>query len=102
MISLKDKIVCITGASAGIGAACAAAFAEQGAALVLSARRSERVEALAQNLRERHGVRVHTGRLDVRNQKEVQQYFDSLPAEWQEIDILVNNAGLSRGLDKLH
>ncbi len=101
MISLKDKTVCITGASAGIGAACATAFAEQGAALILSGRRLERVEGLGRTLRERHGVRVHTGRLDVRNQKEVQEYFDALPAEWREIDILVNNAGLSRGLDKL-
>ncbi len=101
MTSLKDKIVCITGASAGIGAACAAAFAEQGTALVLSARRLERVEALAQSLREQYGARVHTGRLDVRNQKEVEEFFGSLPPEWREIEILVNNAGLSRGLDKL-
>ncbi|HEX9006027.1 MAG TPA: SDR family oxidoreductase [Bacteroidota bacterium] len=101
MISLNGKIVCITGASAGIGAACAEAFAEQGAALVLSARRVERLEGLAQTLRERHGVRVHAGRLDVRHQNEVQQYFDSLPPEWRDIDILINNAGLSRGLDKL-
>ena len=101
MTSLKDTIVCITGASSGIGAACAAGFAREGAALLLSARRLERVDALARSLREAHGVRVHTGRLDVRSQPDVDRFFAGLPEEWREIGVLVNNAGLSRGLDKL-
>jgi serine 3-dehydrogenase len=101
MESVKDKIVCITGASSGIGAACAEVFAREGCALILSARRVERLENIARALHERHHVKVHTVRLDVTRQKDVERVFASLPAEWQAIDILVNNAGLSRGLDKL-
>lgn len=101
MTGLNSSIVCITGASAGIGAACATEFAKQGAALLLSARRLERVDELARTLRTKHGVRVRTGRLDVRSLPEVEKFFGSLPAEWREIDILVNNAGLSRGLERL-
>ncbi len=101
MESVKDKIVCITGASSGIGAACAEVFAREGSALILSARRVERLENIAKTLRERYRVKVHTVRLDVTRQKEVEQVFSSLPAEWQAIDILVNNAGLSRGLGKV-
>lgn len=101
MESVKEKIVCITGASSGIGAACAEAFAREGSALILSGRRMERLENMAKMLREKYRVKTHTVRLDVTRQKDVEKAFASLPAEWQEIDILVNNAGLSRGLDKL-
>lgn len=100
MLSLKDKIVCITGASAGIGLACAREFAKHGSALLLCARRIDRVAALANELR-KQGVRVHAFKLDVRDRNEVEKSFATLPAEWKEIDILINNAGLSRGLDKL-
>jgi 3-hydroxy acid dehydrogenase / malonic semialdehyde reductase len=101
MESVRDKIVCITGASSGIGAACAEIFAREGSALILSARRTERLENIARTLREKYHVKIHTVSLDVTRQKEVESVFASLPAEWQPIDILVNNAGLSRGLDKL-
>lgn len=101
MESLSDKIVCITGASAGIGEACAEAFAREGCALFLSARRKARVDALASRLRERHGVRVLTAALDVTRPDDVLTVFSGLPPEWREIDILVNNAGLSRGLGGL-
>jgi 3-hydroxy acid dehydrogenase/malonic semialdehyde reductase len=102
MVSLKDKIVCITGASAGIGEACAREFARQGASLLLSARRKDRVDALAKQLASTHQIRTHTFKLDVTLQKDVERAFDALPNEWKDIDILVNNAGLSRGLDKLY
>lgn len=102
MQSLKNKIVCITGASSGIGAACASEFAKQGCALLLAARRIDRLEALAVGLRSQHGVRVHTVKLDVTNQKEVAQTFTSLAQDWQTIEVLVNNAGLTRGLTTLH
>jgi 3-hydroxy acid dehydrogenase/malonic semialdehyde reductase len=102
MVSLKDKIVCITGASAGIGEACAHEFAKQGSALLLSARRKERVETLAKHLADKYNVRTRAFKLDVTLQKQVDRAFRDLPAEWKDIDILVNNAGLSRGLDKLH
>lgn len=102
MVSLRDKIVCITGASSGIGAACATAFARQGSALLLLARRKERLTRMAEELSAQHGVRVHTDELDVRRQPEVERFFTALPDKWKSVDILVNNAGLSRGLMKLH
>ena len=102
MISLKDKIVCITGASSGIGAACAVEFAKQGCALLLSARRKERIDELARMITTQHNVRVHTFKLDVTNKGEVEAAFASLPSGWEKIEILINNAGLARGLAKLY
>jgi 3-hydroxy acid dehydrogenase / malonic semialdehyde reductase len=101
MLSLKDKIVFVTGASAGIGEATARAFAGLGARLLLCARRSERVEKLARSLEKQYKAAVHTFRLDVRDQAAVDKAIAALPAEWRDIEVLVNNAGLSRGLDKL-
>jgi len=101
MSRLEGALVCITGASSGIGAACAEVFARERCRLLLSARRIERVEGLARTLKENHGVQVHTHRLDVRNQREVERAFQRLETSWQEIDILVNNAGLARGFSTL-
>jgi len=101
MESVREKVVCITGASSGIGAACAEAFAREGSALILFARRRDRLTSLAARLTKQHGVRAFTQQLDVRNREEVAHCFSSLPKEWSSIDILVNNAGLSRGLDKI-
>src|SRR3569833_2158402 len=101
-MSLKGKIVLITGASAGIGAATALAFAEQGAQLLLAARRAGRLSEVASQAKERGAPAVHSIDVDVRERRAVQNAIDSLPQEWGEIDILVNNAGLSRGLDKLY
>ena len=102
MTTFTGKIVFITGASSGIGLACAHAFASEGARLILSARRKERVDALAEELRKNHGTESRTFQLDVRQQPAVEKAVQDLPAAWQEIEILVNNAGLSRGLDKLY
>jgi NADP-dependent 3-hydroxy acid dehydrogenase YdfG len=99
--SLKGRIVFITGASAGIGAACARAFAAEGARLLLAARRVERLEATAAGLREAGAAAVHAFKLDVQDRGAVEEAIAGLPAEWREIDVLVNNAGLSRGLEKL-
>jgi NADP-dependent 3-hydroxy acid dehydrogenase YdfG len=101
MQSLKDRIVCITGASAGIGEACAEAFARHGAHLFLSARRKDRIDVLAGRLRTEHGIRTLTARLDVTSPADVDAVFSGLPPEWRDVDILVNNAGLSRGLSGL-
>jgi NADP-dependent 3-hydroxy acid dehydrogenase YdfG len=98
MSNLDNKIALITGASSGIGAACARKFAEQGVRLILAARRVERLEKLAADL----SVETHLIQLDVRDQKAVEKAIGDLPSDWQAIDILVNNAGLSRGLEKLH
>jgi serine 3-dehydrogenase len=102
MYSLRDKIVLITGASSGIGAACARAFAAQGAKVLMCARRVDRLESLDAELRATHGVAVHAFQLDVRDQPAVERAMAGLPSEWAAIEVLVNNAGLSRGLDKLH
>lgn len=99
---LKDLLVFITGASSGIGRACAEAFAKQGARLLLAARRLDRLETLAADLRTRFGVEVSCFQLDVTSRSEVETKLSQLPEAWSKIDVLVNNAGLSRGLDKLH
>jgi NADP-dependent 3-hydroxy acid dehydrogenase YdfG len=101
-MALKSKIVFVTGASAGIGAATALAFAAEGARLLLAARRADKLAAIAAEALQRGAEAVHTIGLDVRDRQAVEQAISALPAEWAPIDILVNNAGLSRGLDKLY
>ncbi|MBD2091362.1 SDR family oxidoreductase [Microcoleus sp. FACHB-1515] len=100
-MSLQNQIVLITGASSGIGAACALAFAGSGAKLILAARRLDRLEALAADLK-KFACAVHLVQLDVCDRAQVESVVQALPEEWQAIDILINNAGLSRGLSKLH
>jgi serine 3-dehydrogenase len=102
MIFLNNQIVFITGASSGIGAACAKIFARAGAKLILAARREERLQQLAGELNQLFGVEIHLLQLDVRDRLAVESAIANLPPDWSEIDILINNAGLSRGLDKLH
>jgi NADP-dependent 3-hydroxy acid dehydrogenase YdfG len=101
-MSLRGKIVFITGASAGIGAATALAFAAEGARLLLAGRRAGKLAEVASQALERGAAAVHSIGLDVRDHRAVQNAIDSLPEEWAQIDVLVNNAGLSRGLDKLY
>src|SRR6201998_4211802 len=101
-MSLKGKLVFITGASAGIGAATALQFAAEGARLLLAARRAGKLAEIASAALERGAPAVHSIDLDVRDHRAVQNVIDTLPEEWAEIDVLVNNAGLSRGLDKLY
>jgi len=100
-ISLNDRVVFITGASAGIGAACAMAFAAEGARLLLAARRIDRLEAMEVDLLEAGATAVHAFALDVQDRSAVEEAIAGLPDEWRAIEVLVNNAGLSRGLDKL-
>jgi NADP-dependent 3-hydroxy acid dehydrogenase YdfG len=102
MGKLNGKIAFITGASSGIGEACAFAFAAEGAHLLLAARRIERLDALKPKLFEAGAAAVEAFALDVRDAAEVSKQLNALPEEWKAIDILVNNAGLSRGLDKVH
>jgi serine 3-dehydrogenase len=102
MHSLRNKIVFITGASSGIGKSCARAFAQEGAKILMAARRKDRLAALAAEIKKEFGTATHGFQLDVRDQAAVAKAVDGLPAGWAAIDVLVNNAGLSRGLDKLH
>jgi 3-hydroxy acid dehydrogenase / malonic semialdehyde reductase len=101
-MNVNGKIVFITGASAGIGAATALAFAAEGARLLLAARRPGKLAQVASQALERGAAAVHSVDLDVRSRHAVQRVIDELPPEWAEIDVLVNNAGLSRGMDKLY
>jgi serine 3-dehydrogenase len=94
--------VLITGASAGIGAACARAFAAAGARLILCARRTDRLRALAEELKAAHGTETCLLELDVRDVGVATRLIEDLPPQWRDVDVLVNNAGLGRGTDKLH
>ncbi len=101
-MNLNDRIVLVTGASAGIGEACAHAFAGAGARLLLCARREERLLPVASTLRSEYGASVHPFELDVRDAGAVDRAIGSLPDEWCSIDILVNNAGKAKGRAALH
>jgi 3-hydroxy acid dehydrogenase / malonic semialdehyde reductase len=102
MLDLNNRIVLITGASSGIGEACARLFAKAGAKLMIAARRFDRIQQLAVELEQTFGVAIYPIHLDVRDRESVQSTLNALPEEWQAIELLINNAGLSRGLDKLH
>lgn len=100
-VSLKNKIVFITGASSGIGQAAAVQFAQQGAKLIITARRLDRLKSLADKLKSEFKVDVLALELDVQNYVDVDSVVTNLPKEWREIDILVNNAGLALDLLKI-
>lgn len=94
-----EKIVLITGATSGIGQACARRFAQNGYNVIITARRADRLEAIRHDL-ERYGAKVMTLVFDVRDAAAATAAMTSLTDEWKQIDILVNNAGLALGLDK--
>lgn len=93
------RIALITGASSGIGEACARKFAEGGYDLILTARRAEKLAELGAEL-EADGTKVKTLTFDVRDAEAAETAVDSLEPEWRKIDVLINNAGLALGLDK--
>lgn len=101
MVSIQNQLVFITGASSGIGAACAKAFAQAGARLVLTARRLDRLEQLAKELQREFNTQTYPLQLDVCDRAQVESTLKALPEPWANIDILINNAGLSRGLERL-
>lgn len=96
---LSNRTVLITGASSGIGSACARQVASAGAKVILSARRKEKLQALADELEESYQTQTLLLPLDVQKSAAVSDFVDGLPALWKTIDVLINNAGLSRGLD---
>lgn len=93
------RIALITGASSGIGEACARKFAEGGYSLILTARRAEKLAELKAEL-EAEGTKVKTLTFDVRDAEAAETAMDSLEPEWRKINVLINNAGLALGLDK--
>ena len=90
-----NKIVLITGATSGIGLACARKFAANGDKLILTGRNEQRLAEIKKEL----DAEVITLAFDVRNCEEAEKQISSLPADWQNIDVLVNNAGLALGLE---
>lgn len=96
-----SKIALITGATAGIGEACARLFAEQKYDLILLARRTEKLQDLAEKLSKEFGIQIKTLTVDVRHKTDVSKLED-LSEDWKKVDVLINNAGLSLGLDPIH
>ncbi|RAJ28629.1 NADP-dependent 3-hydroxy acid dehydrogenase YdfG [Pedobacter cryoconitis] len=93
------KTALITGATSGIGKACAHLFAQQGYQLVLVARREEKLKEVAKHLADKYAIEIKTLIADVRDNTVLKEVFESLPEEWKQIDVLINNAGLSQGLE---
>ena len=92
------KIVLITGATSGIGLACAKKFAENGDRLILTGRNEERLSEIRKELTAK-GTEVITLVFDVRDREKAKKNLNELPQEWKVIDVLVNNAGLALGLE---
>ena len=99
---LKDKTILITGASAGIGEACARLFAQQGSNLIITARREQKLLNLASELQKEYQIQGLGKALDVRDSSAVESLISSLPDPFKHIDVLVNNAGLVLGVEKAH
>jgi len=102
MNRIQGRTVLVTGATAGIGEACARRFAAEGARLVLLGRRVERLEALSSGLHEARGTEIRTAALDVRDRGAVEALRDELEASDFLPDVIVNNAGKARGLEPVH
>jgi 3-hydroxy acid dehydrogenase/malonic semialdehyde reductase len=99
---MNSKIALITGATSGIGAACARLFAAKGYKLVLVARRAVMLEQLANELKEQFKTEVQWLIADVRAKDAITAALESLPEAWKKVDVLVNNAGLSQGLEPIN
>ena len=102
MTDLNGKIVLITGASSGIGKACAIEFAKLGANLLLVARRIEKIIKLSDDLTKEYKIKTKAVKLDVRNYDDVKNLYNKLENYWKNVDIILNNAGLARGLSKIY
>jgi NADP-dependent 3-hydroxy acid dehydrogenase YdfG len=94
-----QHITLITGATAGIGLACAKRFAKEGHDLIVTGRRKERLEKIAAEIKQKNSVQVLSLSFDITIVNEVRDAIESLPQEWKNIEILVNNAGLAVGLN---
>ena len=93
-----SKTVLITGATSGIGLACANKFAENGDKLILTGRSEQKLEEIKKKLAAK-GAQVLTLAFDVRDSATAKKFIETLPENWREIDVLVNNAGLALGLE---
>jgi NADP-dependent 3-hydroxy acid dehydrogenase YdfG len=95
------KIVLITGATSGIGKACADIFAQQGYSLILLGRRENLLEQVAAELQEKYSVEIKKIQADVRDKENINYVLQTLPPTWKDVDVLINNAGLSQGLEPI-
>ncbi len=96
------KTVLVTGATSGFGKAIATRFAREGNDVIVTGRRTSRLEELKAELEKNFGVEVLPLTFDVRKEAEVKAAVDNLPQRWKSIDVLVNNAGLAAGLGPVH
>lgn len=94
------KIALVTGATSGIGKACASMLARNGYNLIITGRRENRLNELSQKLKN-NNVDVKTLVFDVRNKDEIERAIESLPQQWSNPDVLINNAGLAAGADPI-
>lgn len=94
----RRPLALVTGATAGIGEATALRLARDGYRLIITGRRAERLDVLAERIRVDHQVEVLPLAFDVRDREAVEHALGGMPSEWQAVDLLVNNAGLASGL----
>lgn len=95
---MEKRIVLVTGATSGIGEACARKFAENGYNVIITGRNDEKLKAITELLKS-NGAQVLPLVFDVRDREAAKKAMESIPEEWQKIDVLINNAGLARGLE---
>ncbi|HET8829797.1 MAG TPA: SDR family NAD(P)-dependent oxidoreductase, partial [Pelobium sp.] len=98
-MSSIQNIALITGATSGIGEACANIYAENGFNLIITGRRADRLKRLKENLEAKFKIRVITLNFDVSDRNTVEEKLNSLSSDFKKIDVLINNAGLSKGFD---
>jgi len=97
-----DKIALITGATSGIGKACAVKFAQNSFDVIITGRRNDRLKNLKEELESKHNIQVLTLCFDLREKEAVIKAIESLEKKWKRIDVLVNNAGLALDLKPIH
>ncbi len=95
-----NKLTLITGATSGIGQACAEKFAANNHDLIITGRRESRLKELAEKLKKNYGIQVLPLSFDIRNKKEVDESVAKIPSDWK-VEILLNNAGLAAGLSPI-
>lgn len=96
-----NKIAFITGATSGIGKACAYLFAQNSWNIIITGRRRNRLDELEKEITSKYAVSCKTLCFDVRNKSEVQKNIELLDSNWKNIDLLINNAGLALGLSTI-
>ncbi|MCF8229337.1 MAG: SDR family NAD(P)-dependent oxidoreductase [Bacteroidales bacterium] len=99
---MENKIAMITGATSGIGKACAVKFAQNGYNVIITGRRRKRLENLAMELSSEYGALALILTFDIRIHEEVKEAIDKIPESWQRINVLINNAGLASGLAPIY